>query len=200
MALLFVACTVAGSEAAGTASSTGATSTSAGTSTSTGMGELPIAGPPDHIAGACPDPGTYDWDEGITGGSGAPAWSISGKVHLHEVLGTASVCMSFYPVQAGAAGQTLKGIGFTLCLPPKTWNVSTVTYRYTTNLPEAPVEMAVEFFVDKNGNDKPDSGEIEGWYNSTATDPIHAFNDARGVEVGANDCPEHVDFWVDTMP
>jgi hypothetical protein len=99
------------------------------------MGELPIAGPPDQIAGACPDPGTYDWDEGLTSASVAPVWSVSGAVHLHEVLGAASVCMSFYPVQSGVGGQTLKGIGFTLCLPTKTWNTSSVTYRYKTKLP-----------------------------------------------------------------
>jgi len=200
MATASVGCQLAGRSfptgSGGTASGSPSTSASTPTSTS-GSGE--IYAPPEVFPDSCPDPGTYDWEMGVTDGL-APNWSVSGTVHLRETIHVATVCMTFFPVAPGVAGQILKGIGLAYCLSPKDWNTANITYRYTADVPNAPLDLAVEFFIDQNGNNKPDSGEIEGWFDSTDAHQIHDFKDARAIAIGAGQCPEHVDFWVGPMP
>ena len=148
---------------------------------------------------ACPDNGTYAWDMGVSGSSGI-TWSISGTVHLPAPLGEGTVCMSFQPYTPASSTGPTASFGLGVCVPPQAWNTSDITYRWTSNFPGAPVDETVEFFVDENGDGKPTSGEIHGWFDGSSSTPIHAAAAARPIHIGAGNCPQHVDFGVGPLP
>lgn len=181
-----------GGDGSSGAPTTSGTSSMTGSSASTGLATVSF---PD----ACPDTGTYAWDMGLSG-SGGTTWSISGTVHLPLPLEQGRVCMLFQPYVVPGPGEFVSVIGAGVCLPPMSWLTSDITYRWTSNFPSSPIDEKVEFYVDDDGDGKPSSGEVHGWFDGGTSTPIHKFEAARPIHIDAGNCPQHVDFGVGSLP